>query len=475
MGDATQQDHFDLVVIGGGPAGYVGAIRAAQLGLSVACVEREKLGGVCLNWGCIPTKTLLHQAHFYHRLIHEAEAMGVSAGEIHLDWSKVIGRSRKVSGTLNQGVGSLFKKHKIAHIEGHAFIADADRVEIRSGPEAGGDPVRVLTAGHVLIATGAGPRGLPFAPFDGQRILSYREAMVLEQQPAKLAIVGAGVIGLEFADFFNCYGTEVQVFEMENQVLPGTDPDVAREVHKRLRRRGIDFHLESSVSAIETGGDGVRLTLGEGEAAETFEADRCLVAIGVKGLMEGLFDEDLGVRIQDQHIKVDRITYQTSRPGIYAVGDVIGAPWLAHVASEEAVNCVEQIAGHRVEPIDYENIPACVYCQPQVATVGLTEAEAAARGIEVEVGRFPFQASGKAQAEGLTDGFVKILSDPRYGEIVGAHLVGDNVTELIHELVLARRLEATVDEVITTIHAHPTLSEAVHEAALDVAGRVIHA
>ncbi|MDX1681591.1 MAG: dihydrolipoyl dehydrogenase [Phycisphaeraceae bacterium] len=473
----AQDSSFDLIIIGGGPAGYVGAIRASQLGLKVACVEREKLGGVCLNWGCIPTKALLNQAHFYRRLKEDGEALGVKADNISHDWSTVIERSRKVSGTLNKGIGGLFKKNKITHVEGHAFVADNDRVEIYDTPAMEGDPRQTLTANNVMIATGAGPRELPFAPFDGERILSYREAMVLDEQPEKLVIVGAGVIGLEFADFFNCYGTEVTVIEMQDQVLPGTDPEVAKEVHKRLKRAGIDFHLGAATSDIEASDSGVTVTIGGNDddaETQTFEGDRCLVAIGVVGKYDGLFDENLGLRTENHHIKVNRKDYQTSRPGIFAVGDVIGAPWLAHVASEEAIVCVEKIAGEDPEPIDYDNIPGCVYCHPQVASVGKTEAELEEDGVAFNVGKFPFQASGKAQAEGDTAGFVKILSGEKYGEILGAHLVGDNVTELIHEIVVARRLESTTEELITTIHAHPTLSEAVHEAALGTEGRMIH-
>ena len=478
---AQESEHFDLVVIGSGPAGYVGAIRAAQLGMRVACVEREHLGGVCLNWGCIPTKALLSQAALYEKLTKDAGSLGINAEGVSHDWSRVIARSREVAGQLNQGVGSLLKKNGVTHVEGHARISKPEQVEVYadpSGPSNGGEPEKRLDCTHILIATGAGPKPLPFAPFDGERILSYKEAMVLDEQPERLVIVGAGYIGMEFAYLYNAFGTEVTVVEMEDRVLPAADPDISKGIAKAFRKRGITMRTGVKTSALEAGGSGVEATIeprsGEGEA-ETIAADRALVAIGVSGRFDGLFDENLGVRVVDDHIKVDHVTYETSRPGIYAAGDVSGTPWLAHKASEEAVNCVEQLAGERPAPIRYDLVPGCIYCHPQGASVGMTEPAAREAGYDVRKGQFPFQASGRAQAEGATEGFVKILSDGATGEVLGAHIVGESATELIHEIAVAMRLEATVGELIATMHAHPTLAEAVHEAALGVEDRTLHA
>ncbi len=465
---------FDLVVIGGGPGGYVGAIRAAQLGMSVACVERDRLGGVCLNWGCIPTKALLANAQFYYELKHQAPAWGIEADNVRHDWDKVIGRSRGVADNLNKGVAFLFKKNKITHIHGHAHIASPGVVQVT---DPSGRPVMSLHAKNVLISTGAVPRSLPSADFDGDRIISSKEAMVLKDQPEKLLIVGAGAIGMEFAYFYNAFGTQVTVIEMLDRLLPIEDDEVSKAIAKSFRRVGIDCRTSTKTVSIKKTSNGVELTvapLGDPNKAQVLVADKVLIAIGVRGRYDGLFDDSLGIDFYKDYIKVDKTTYQTSVQGIHAVGDVIGPPWLAHVASEEAVVCVERLAGHKPTPIDYDAIPGCTYCQPQVASVGLTERDCKQRGIACRVGKFPFQASGKAQAVGHTEGFVKIIASEEHGQILGAHMVGDSVTELIAELGLAIRLEATVQEVIATIHAHPTLSEAVHEAALGADGRMLH-
>lgn len=485
----AQTKRLDLVVIGGGPAGYVGAIRAAQLGLSVACVERDRLGGVCLNWGCIPTKALLAAAEFYRKLKQEAGDWGISAKDVSHDWSQVIGRSRSVADGLNRGIHGLFKKNKIEHIDGQARIVAAPgvvsgkietpgRVEVC---DSQGQLRTELHAKRILIATGAVPRALPHAPFDQGRIINSKQAMTLAHQPKSLLIIGAGAIGMEFAYFFNAFGTKVTVVEMVDRLLPVEDREVSQAIGKAFRRQGIHCLTSTQAGEIQKKEDGVEATLvsvPEGEVIEKVQADRVLVAIGVQGQISGLFDEKLGVTVHKGHIEVDRTTYQTHVPGIYAVGDVIGPPWLAHVASEEAVICVEQIAGHHPQPIDYSCIPGCTYCQPQVASVGLTEQACQEQGMKAgddyTVGKFPFQASGKAQVMGHTEGFVKLISSRKHGEILGAHLIGDNVTELIAEIALAKRMEGTVDEVIATIHAHPTLSEAVHEAALGAVGRMLH-
>ncbi len=474
----AENGSYDLVVIGGGPAGYVGAIRAAQLGMRVACVERDKLGGTCLNWGCIPTKALLQAAEQFHWAKHEAADWGVNIGELSHDFAKVIARSRTVAGNLNKGIHSLFKKNRIDHVEGSACIPARGKVEVR---DADGKTQQTLTARNILIATGAGPRPLPGAEFDGQIIINSKDAMTLTEQPKKLVIVGAGAIGMEFAYFYHAFGTEVTVIEMLDRVLPIEDEESSKAVARAYKKLGITTLVGHKTLKVEKAAKGAKVTVApvdDEKKAQTIEADKVLVAIGVQGRYEGLFGKTLGVQVDRGHIKADRVNYQTSVPGILAVGDVIGPPWLAHVASEEAVVCVERLAGHKAHDIDYDAIPGCTYCQPQVASLGKTERalqEAGLKpGVDYKVGKFPFQASGKAQASGHTDGFVKILSGAKYGEILGCHMVGANVTEMIAEIGLAMRLEATVEEVIATMHAHPTLSEAVHEAALGVEGRTIH-
>ena len=478
----AKQETFDLVVIGGGPGGYVGAIRAAQLGMKVACVERDKLGGVCLNWGCIPTKALLAGAEFYSRLKHDADDWGIHAENVSHDWGKVISRSRGVAGQLNKGVGFLFKKNKVTHFEGHAFVPKQGVVEIyepndvqRQGPLQ-----RAVSAEHILIATGAGPRPLPGADFDGEKIIAAKEAMTLAKQPEKLLVVGAGAIGMEFAYFYNAFGTRVTVVEMLDRLLPIEDREVSKAIEKAFKQQGIAIHTAHKTESIEKTKKGIQAKVApvDGGDATTIEADAVLVAIGVQGRYDGLFDDSLKLETFKDHIKVDYrspgSTYATSVPGVYAVGDVIGPPWLAHVASEEAVTCVERLAGHTAPDIDYDSIPGCTYCHPQVASIGYTEERCKEEGIEYDAGTFPFAASGKAQALGETAGFTKLITGKKHGEILGAHMIGENVTELIAELGLAQRLEATAEEIIATMHAHPTLSESVHEAALGTEKRMIH-
>lgn len=467
---------FDVVVIGGGPAGYVGAIRAGQLGLKVACIERDQLGGVCLNWGCIPTKALLAAAELYHRLKHDAVEFGIQADNIRHDWKQVIARSRKV--TDNRGISFLFKKNKVTHIQGHARITAPGKIDVL---DANGKTTQQVTAKNIVIATGAVPRELPFAKFDGTHIIAAKDAMNLPEQPKELIIIGAGAIGMEFAYFYNAFGTKVTVIEMLDRVVPNEDEEVSAAVAKAFQKQGIECLTSMKTTAVKTTDKGVEVTIepadGKGEK-KTLTGDKVLVAIGVKGRYDNLWADSVKIETFKDHIKVDRSTYQTSVKGIYAVGDVIGPPWLAHMASEEAVICIEQIAGHKPEPIDYDTIPGCTYCHPQIASVGKTEAalkkEGKQAGKDYTVGKFPFQASGKAKALGATDGFVKIIAGKKYGEILGVHMVGENVTELIAEMCLAKRAELTADEVINTIHAHPTLSESVHEAALGTQGRMLH-
>jgi dihydrolipoamide dehydrogenase len=483
---------FDIVIIGGGPAGYVGAIRAAQLGMKTACVERDQLGGICNNWGCIPTKALLAGAELYSKLKHEADDWGIQIDGLKHDWSKVIARSRNVAGMGAKGVAALFKKNKVTHIQGHAKIVSAGKLEVREVKDAKPTEnlTHTITAKHIIIATGAGPRALPGTPFDGERVINYKEAMVLPRQPKKLLIVGAGAIGMEFAYFYNAFGTEVTVVEMLDRLLPIEDDEVSAAIAKSFKKQGITAYTSHKTESIATTKTGVKAVIAPakpqtaeaGEKAQTaggeritIEADKVLVAIGVQGNYAGLFDDKLGLATERGHIKaVPAKGYATNLPGVYAVGDVIGPPWLAHVASEEAIVCVELIAGHHPTPIDYGAIPGCTYCHPQVASIGLTERACKDKGIDYKVGKFPLLASGKARALGDTEGFIKLITESKYGQIIGCHMIGDHVTELIAEIGLAMRLEATAEEVIATIHAHPTISESVHESALGTQGRMIH-
>ena len=501
--------HYDIVVIGGGPAGYVGAIRAAQLGLKVACIDRSKLGGVCLNWGCIPSKSLLSNAELMEKLSH-AEDWGLKAVKFDVDWSKVIGRSRGVADKLNKGVEFLMKKNKIDHIVGHAKIVSGKRGSLPCKIDIHDAEVKdtvtwapaeikpkareSITATHILVATGSVARDLPFAKFDADKIIGAREAMTLPTQPKKLIIIGAGAIGMEFAYFYHSYGTKVTVVEMLDRILPVEDADVSAGLEKIYKKAGMDLRTAHTTTAVEKTKTGVKVTIApfkDGKADESkkevLEGDKVLLAIGVKGRYDGLFDESLGLKTVKDHIQTDYdpakpepapLTYQTSIPGIYAVGDVIGPPWLAHVAMEEAVVCVERIAGHDPIPIDYSVIPGCTYCQPQVASVGYTERALQAKGLkkgeDYAVGMANLQSHGKAIAAGHNQGFVKILRGLPRGEILGAHILADQATELIAELTLARRLEATSEEINVTMHAHPTMHEAVHEASLASEGRMIH-
>jgi len=494
---------FDLIVIGGGPAGYVAAIRAAQLGQSVACVERDKLGGVCLNWGCIPTKALIASAELHTKIQHEAESFGLKVEGLSYDWEKVIGRSRNIATGLSKGIGFLLKKNKVTHFDGHAFIPAAGKVEVYAHedidtaldpkrPAVDQDmpaavrfkskPKQTLTAEKILICTGASPRALPGADFDGQNIITSKEAMTLPQKPEKLLIVGSGAIGMEFAYFYNAFGTEVTVIEMLDRVLPIEDHDVSKAAEKAFKKQGITIktgHITKSIEVNPDGGIKAVITKTDDDSkTQEIQADKVLVAIGVRGRFDGLFDEQLGIEIFKGHIKVDYQTpgsgYQTSLPGVFAVGDVIGPPWLAHVASEEAIVAVERMFGHTAPDLDYESIPGCTYCNPQIASIGVTEQRCKDENIQYTAATFPFQASGKAQASGHTTGFVKLIIGKPHGEILGAHMIGEGVTEMIAEMGLAIRLEATAEELIATVHAHPTMSEAVHEAALGTDGRMIH-
>jgi len=492
--------HFDLIVIGGGPGGYVGAIRAAQMGMRVCCIERDKLGGVCLNWGCIPTKALLHNAELYMHAIRHGDAWGIEIkpDQVKVNWEKVIGRSRSITGQLNSGIAFLFKKNKIEHVVGHAKIVSGKtaggpcKVEVRKATGtyykgSGEGDAQVLTADRVLIATGAAPRQLPIAPCDGKVIISSAEAMTLPSRPASMLVVGSGAIGVEFAYFFNAFGTQVTVVEMQDRILPAEDDDISAAALKTFSSQGIAFRTSTSIKSIDKTAKGAKVTLfdvKDEKKTEAIEVDVVLVAIGVGARIDGLCDPSLGLRLVESgpakgHIWTDyrdktEPTYQTSVPGVYAIGDVIGPPWLAHVASEEAVTAVERMKGHHTLGLDYASIPGCTYCTPQVASIGMTERDVKAKGLKYKVGKYPLKAHGKAIAVGATDGVVKIITSEPYGEILGAHIFGEDASELIGEMGLAKRLEATAEDIISTVHAHPTMHESLHEAALATEGRVIH-
>jgi len=485
--------HYDLIVIGGGPGGYVGAIRAAQLGMKVACIERDKLGGVCLNWGCIPTKALLHNAELYAHAITHGKDWGIEVEKHSVNWEKVIGRSRAITGTLNNGVAFLFKKNKIDHVQGHAKVVSGKsasgpcKVEVREPTGeyyhgTGGAVKETLTAERVLVCTGCAPRELPFAPCDHKTIINSADAMSLATKPQSMLVIGSGAIGMEFAYFYNAFGTKVTVVEMVDRILPIEDDDVSKVARRVFEKQGIAFQVGTTCKSIEKGANGAKVTLvdvADAAKTQTLDVEVVLVAIGVKGRYDGLFDSSLGIEIVKDHITTDyrtarEPTYQTSVPGIYAAGDIIGPPWLAHVASEEAVTAVERMAGHHTLGVDYDSIPGCTYCNPQIASVGLTERACKEKGLEYKVGTYQLKGHGKAIAVGATDGLVKLITSKKYGELLGAHIIGEDASELIGEICVAKRLEATAEDIISTMHAHPTMHESLHEAALATDGRAIH-
>jgi dihydrolipoamide dehydrogenase len=469
MDGSSQTPHYfsmnyDLIVIGGGPAGYVGAIRAAQLGKKVACVENDRAGGTCLNWGCIPTKALLKNAELYHTLKHRADEFGLKVGSLDYDWSKVIGRSRGVSDKLNKGIEFLFKKNKVDYLRGTASFAAAGKVKVTAADGSS----EVHDAAQVLVATGARSRPMPGLPFNGKTVIGSREAMTLAQQPKSMVIIGAGAIGIEFAYFYNAYGTKVTVVEMQPNILPVEDTEVSQTLEKSLSKAGIRLLTQTKILSAQDQGTSVRLEV-EGAAKEIIEAEVALVAIGVSPVLP----EGLNFKLSDRGWLDTDARYQTSVPGVYAAGDIIGPPWLAHVASYEAVQAVEGMFT-KTTPKKVTVFPGCTYCHPQVASIGLTERAAKEKGLKFKVGKFPYQASGKALAAAEPEGFVKILYGEKHGEILGAHIIGSESTELIAEIALAMNLEATWDEIEATIHAHPTLSEMIKEATEVAKGHPIH-
>ena len=461
-------DTYDLIILGSGPGGYVAAIRASQLGMKVAIVERERLGGICLNWGCIPTKALLRTSEVYHYMTH-ADAYGLKADNVGFDLGRIVDRSRKVAGQLNAGVKGLMKKHKVAVHEGVGALTGKGRLSVRQG-----DKTVELQAKHILIATGARARDLPFAKADGERIWTYRHAMVPQVMPTKLLVIGSGAIGVEFASFYNDMGAEVTVVEMLPRILPVEDEEVSAFMEKQLAKQGIKIVTGAALEKIETGKDGVKASIKAKDGKVSAEDySHVIVAIGIVPNTEEIGLEALGVETERGHIKVDGFG-RTNVEGVYAIGDVTGAPWLAHKASHEGIVCVEKIAGEDPHPFETWNIPGCTYSRPQVASVGLTEAKAKEAGYEVKAGKFPFIGNGKAIAMGEAEGFVKTVFDAKTGELLGAHMIGAEVTELIQGYVIARQLETTEAELMETVFAHPTLSEMMHESVLGAYGRAIH-
>ncbi len=460
---------FDIIVVGGGPGGYVAAIRAAQLGLKAAVVEREHLGGICLNWGCIPTKALLRSAEVKHLMEH-ADAFGLSAKEVSFDLAKVVKRSRSVAGQLSGGVKHLLKKNKVEVFDGQGKLAGKGKLSVVKD----GKPVAELSAKHIILATGARARSFPGLEPDGKLVWTYKEAMVPEAMPKSLLVVGSGAIGMEFASFYRDFGAEVTVVEVLDRVLPVEDAEISAFVRKAFEKQGIKIVTGATVKSLKKGANSVTATIDAGGKASELTVDRVILAVGIVGNVEELGLEGTKVKVEKAHVVIDEWC-ATGEPGVYAIGDLVGPPWLAHKASHEGVICVEKIAEVAgVHPLDTGNVPGCTYCRPQVASVGLTEAAAKEQGYQVKVGRFPFIGNGKAIAMGEPEGLIKTVFDGKTGALLGAHMVGSEVTEMIQGYAVARTLETTEAELMHTIYPHPTISEAMHEAVLAAYGRVIH-
>lgn len=464
-------NHYQIAVLGGGPGGYVAAIRAGQLGFKTVVIDKDNLGGICLNWGCIPTKSLLKNAEIYDNIKNHGKDFGITAKELSFSFKDIIKRSRDIADRISKNVELLIRKNKVDRIRGFGKLISQNQIDIF---DKEGKKIDSVTAEKIIIATGARPRVIPQIPVDRKNIITSTEAMILDELPKELIVIGAGAIGIEFAYFYNVLGTKVTIIEMLENILPIEDKEVSQALEKNFRKRGMEIYTNTVVEKAEVKGKKVNVIINQNGKKKELTADKVLSAIGVVGNVEGFGLEELGVEIFKNHIKVDKNTYQTNIPNIYAIGDVIGPPWLAHVASAEGIHCVEGIKGIKNPPIDYDNIPGCTYCQPQVASVGLTEQKASELGYEIKVGKFPFMASGKAFAVGEREGFVKLIFDAKYGEILGGHIIGNEATELIAEVALARALEATGHSIIKTVHAHPTLSESIMEAAANAYGEAIH-
>jgi len=460
---------YDLIIIGSGPGGYVAAIRASQLKMKVAVVERAELGGICLNWGCIPTKSLLKSAQVFEYLTHASD-YGISiSGEVKPDFNAIIARSRSVADGMSKGIQFLFKKNNIVHVKGFGRLAGNNSVEVE---EADGTK-KNITAKNIILATGARSKELPGLKQDGKKIIGYREAMTLDKQPGSMVVVGSGAIGSEFANFYQSIGTSVTLVEFLPRIVPNEDEEVSKQLERSFKKIKMRVMTDSSVESVDTSKGKCIVTIKTPKGTEIIETDIVLSAIGVATNLEGIGLEKTGVKTEKGKVVVDDY-YKTSVNGVFAIGDIVHGPALAHVASAEGIICVEKIAGMDVEPLDYKNIPGCTYTSPEIASVGLTEAAAKEAGHEIKVGKFPFSASGKASASGAKDGFIKLIFDASYGELLGAHMIGANVTEMIAEIVVARKLETTAHELIKAVHPHPTMSEAIMEAAAAAYGEVIH-
>ena len=459
--------NFDIIIIGSGPAGYVAAIRASQLGMKVAVVERAELGGICLNWGCIPTKALLKSAQVFEYINH-AEDFGITVKDANADFPSIIKRSRDVADGMSSGIAYLLKKNKVEVISGFGKVKPGNKVSVTADGKA-----TDYSAKHIIIATGARSRELPNLPQDGKKVIGYREALSLPTAPKKMVIVGSGAIGVEFAYFYNAMGVDVTVVEFLPNIVPLEDVDVSKQLQRSFKKSGIKVMTNSSVEKVDTSETGCRVLVKTKKGEETIECNVVLSAIGIAANIENIGLEEVGIKTENGKIIVDNY-YNTNVNGYYAIGDILPTQALAHVASAEGITCVEKIAGQNPEPIDYGNIPGCTYCSPEIASVGITEAEAKETGYEIKVGKFPFTASGKASASGHKDGFVKVIFDAKYGEWLGCHMIGYNVTEMIAEVVVARKLETTGHEILKAVHPHPTMSEAIMEAVADAYDEGIH-
>ncbi|MDN5214373.1 dihydrolipoyl dehydrogenase [Fulvivirgaceae bacterium BMA12] len=459
---------YDLIVIGSGPGGYVAAIRASQLGMKVGVVEKAELGGICLNWGCIPTKALIKSAQVFEYISH-AEDYGINIKGAAVDFAGMIKRSRNVAGGMSKGINFLFKKNKIDQLTGFGKLKANKTVEVKDENGA----VTNYQADHIIVATGGRSRELPSMPIDGKKIIGYREAMSLPKQPKSMVVVGSGAIGVEFAYFYNAIGTKVTIVEFMPEIVPVEDAEISKQLERSFKKSGIEIMKSSEVTAVDTKGSKCKVTVKTQKGETSLECDIVLSAVGVATNLEGIGLEDVGVATDRGKIIVDDY-YKTNIPGIYAIGDVVHGPALAHVASAEGIICVEKIAGQSPEPLDYNNVPGCTYCSPEIASVGFTEKAARDAGYDIKVGKFPFSASGKAKAAGAPEGFIKVIYDAKYGEWLGAHMIGANVTEMIAEVVAARKLETTGHEIIKSVHPHPTMSEAIMEATAAAYDEVIH-
>ncbi|MCO6494908.1 MAG: dihydrolipoyl dehydrogenase [Bacteroidetes bacterium] len=458
---------FDVVVLGSGPGGYVAAIRASQLGLKTAIVEKAELGGVCLNWGCIPTKALLKSAQVFE-YIHNAKDFGITVKDANEDFDAVIKRSRGVANTMSKGIEFLMKKNKITVVNGYGKLVAKGKLEVENNGKK-----ETVEGTHIILATGARSKELPNIKIDGKKVIGYREALVLDKKPASMVIIGSGAIGMEFGYFYSTMGTKVTIVEFIDRVMPVEDEEVSKTIEKIYKKNGVEIMTSSAVEKVESTSKGCKVSIKTAKGVETVECDIVLSAAGVQTNIENIGLETLGIKTEKGKVMVDEF-YRTNVEGIYAIGDIVPGQALAHVASAEGIICVEKIAGQNPEPLDYGNIPGCTYCHPEVASVGLTEAQAKEKGYEIKVGKFPFSASGKANANGSRDGFVKVIFDAKYGEWLGCHMIGEGVTDMIAEAVVARKLETTGHEIIKAVHPHPTMSEAVMEAAAQAYGECIH-